>query len=309
MTAGSATAAGVQLAGGLALAPLLPGLVQHWKARLQGRPGPSPLQPYRELRRLWSRARIDVEGTSLVYRSAPPVAAAALVAAVLLVPVAGDAPDLGVGHSMLALAGLLALARFALGAASWDTENGFALMGASRDLTISVFTEVALVLSLGVAALVAGTTGLTGMIAATAGSEVWSSPGLALGAVGFALVVVAETGRQPFDNPDTHLELTMIHEGPLLEYGGRDLAYLQWGAAARHWIVLVLAAQIFVPHSTDSWLQLALLPIVLVALAGGLALTETLVAKMRILLAPRLLAVGAAAALLGVLTWLVEYGS
>ena len=306
MSASSVTAGAVQVVGGIALAPLISGLVQHWKARLQGRRGPSPLQPYRELRRLWSRAGIDVEGTSVVYRAAPVVAAAALLAAVLLVPVAEDAPDLGVGHSMLALGGLLALARFALGAAAWDTENGFALMGASRDLTISVFTEVTLVLSLGVAALVAGTTDVAGMVEGTAGGAVWSSPGLALGAVGFALVVIAETGRQPIDNPDTHLELTMIHEGPLLEYGGRDLAYLQWGAAVRHWIVLVLAAQIFVPHSTETWGQLVLLPVVLVVLAAALALVETLVVKMRILLAPRLLAVGAAAGLLGILTYLVE---
>jgi len=306
MSGASLATAGVQLVGGLALAPLLPGLVQHWKARLQGRRGPSPLQPYRELARLWTRANIDVEGTTLVYRLAPPVAAAAVVAAVLLVPAAAAAPELGVGHSFLALGGLLALARFSICAAAWDTENGFALMGASRDLTISVFTEAALVLSLAVAALVAGTTDLTGVIAGTAGGDAWTSPGLALGAVGFALVVVAETGRQPFDNPDTHLELTMIHEGPVLEYGGRDLALLQWGAAARHWIVLVLAAQIFVPHAESVWLQLAVLPAVLVVLCAALALVETLVAKMRILLAPRLLAVGAAAALLGVLTWLIE---
>jgi formate hydrogenlyase subunit 4 len=306
MSGESTTAAAVQLVGGIALAPLLPGLVQHWKARLQGRRGPSPLQPYRELARLWSRTSIDVEGTTLVYRLAPPVVAAALVAAVLLVPVAADAPGLGVGHSMLALGGLLALARFTVCAAAWDTENGFALMGASRDLTVSVFTEATLVLSLAVAALVAGTTDLTGIVAGTAGGDAWASPGLALGAVGFALVVLAETGRQPLDNPDTHLELTMIHEGPVLEYGGRDLALLHWSAAARHWIVLVLAAQIFVPHAESVWLQLALLPVVLVVLCGTLALVETLVAKMRILLAPRLLAVGAAAALLGVLSWLIE---
>jgi formate hydrogenlyase subunit 4 len=118
--------------------------------------------------------------------------------------------------------------------------------------------------------------------------------------------VIAETGRQPVDNPDTHLELTMIHEGPLLEYAGRDLALLQWAAAARHWIVLVLASQVFLPHAHRIWLQLALLPLVLVALCGGLALTETATAKMRILLAPRLLAVGAAAALLGIASWLVQ---
>jgi formate hydrogenlyase subunit 4 len=300
------SAGAVQLVGGLLLAPLLPGLVQHWKARLQGRRGPSPLQPYRELARLWSRASIDVEGTTLVYRLAPPVVVASLVAALLLVPVAASSPDLGVGHSMLALGGLLALARFSVCAASWDTENGFALMGASRDLTVSVFTEATLVLSLAVAALVAGTTDLAGIVGGTAGSDAWTTPGLALGAVGFALVVIAETGRQPFDNPDTHLELTMIHEGPVLEYGGRDLALLHWSAAARHWLVLVLAAQVFLPHPQNVWLQLAALPVALAVLCGALALVETLVAKMRILLAPRLLAVGAAAALLGVLTWLIE---
>jgi formate hydrogenlyase subunit 4 len=306
VSAESASAAAVQIVGGILLAPLLPGLVQHLKARLQGRRGPSPVQPYRELRRLWSKSAIDVEGATLVYRLAPSMTAAALIAAVVLVPVASSAPDLGVGHSMLALGGLLALARFSVGVAAWDTENGFALMGASRDLTLAVFVETTLVLSLAVAALVAGTTDLAGIIAGTAGSAAWTSPGLALGAVGFALVVVAETGRQPFDNPDTHLELTMIHEGPVLEYGGRDLAFLHWSAAARHWIVLVLAAQVFVPHAESPSLQLALPPVVLVVLAAALALTETLVAKMRILLAPRLLVVGAAAGLLGVLTRLVE---
>ena len=100
----------------------------------------------------------------------------------------------------------------------------------------------------------------------------------------------------------------MIHEGPLLEYAGRDLALLQWAAAARHWIVLVLAAQVFLPHAHGSWAQLAALPVALVVLCAGLALTESVVAKMRILLAPRLLAIGALAALLGVASWLVQIG-
>ncbi len=118
--------------------------------------------------------------------------------------------------------------------------------------------------------------------------------------------MLAETGRQPVDNPDTHLELTMIHEGPLLEYAGRDLAYLQWAAAARHWLVLVLAAQVFLPHRAGR--------LVAARRAAGRARrrsapgwrsTETLVAKMRVLLVPRLLAVGAVVALLGIATWLV----
>ena len=296
----------VQLAGGFVLAPLLPGLVQHWKARLQGRRGPTPLQPYRELRRLWSKTVVDPAGTTLVYRIAPAIAAAAVGVAVLLVPVAAGAPNLGVGRDVLALAGLLALARFAVAAASWDTANGFSLQGASRDLAIAVSVEATLVLAVAVAALRAGTTSLTGMVAGTAGSGAWSDPALALGALAFAIVVIAETGRQPIDNPDTHLELTMIHEGPLLEYAGRDLALLQWAAAARHWLVLVIATQIFLPHASRPWLQIAFLPIVLLVLCAALAVTETVTAKMRILLAPRLLAIGATAALLGVVTWLVQ---
>ena len=110
------------------------------------------------------------------------------------------------------------------------------------------------------------------------------------------MVAVAETGRQPIDNPDTHLELTMIHEGPLLEYAGRDLAYLQWASAARHWLVLVLAARCCsaAPARTPGGSSPRSRSCSVV-LCAALALLETLVAKMRILLVPRLLAVGGAA--------------
>jgi formate hydrogenlyase subunit 4 len=300
MSAVGAASAAVEIAGGLALAPLLPGLVQHLKARLQGRRGPSPLQPYRELRRLWTKSTVAPEGTTAVYALAPAIAASSVVAAALVVPVTAAAPDLGLGHDVLVLVGLLALARFAVAASSWDVANGFALMGASRDLTFAVFAEAALVLAVAVAALVAGTTDLTAVVAATAGGHVWSNPALALGGLAFALVVLAETGRQPVDNPDTHLELTMVHEGPLLEYAGRDLAYLQWAAAGRHWLVLVLATQVFLPHPANPWAELATLPVALVLLCAALALVETLVVKMRILLVPRLLALGAVAAVLGI---------
>jgi formate hydrogenlyase subunit 4 len=304
VSAASAASAAVQVVGGIAMAPLLPGLIQHWKARLQGRRGPTSLQPYRELRRLWGKSMVDPEGAGPVYRLAPLVVAAALVGSVLAVPVAQAVPNLGLGHDALVLFGLLALARFAITCASWDVSNGFSLMGASRDLMLSVFMEATFVVSLAVVALIAGTTDLRGVVAGTAGADVWGRPALALGAVAFAFVAIAETGRQPVDNPDTHLELTMIHEGPLLEYAGRDLAYLQWAAAARHWLVLVLAAQVFLPHPHGVWLQLAVLPVALIALCAALAIVETLLTKMRILLVPRLLAVGLAAALLGIAAWI-----
>ena len=137
------------------------------------------------------------------------------------------------------------------------------------------------------------------MTSAANGSAPWSEPAHWCAAVAFGLVVLAETGRQPIDNPDTHLELTMIHEGPLLEYAGRDLALLEWSAAARHWIVLVLAAELFLPHWGGFGAQLAWLAAGLAALCAALAVTETAQAKMRILRAPALLLGGCLLALVG----------
>jgi formate hydrogenlyase subunit 4 len=278
---------------GLVLAPLLPGVIQVLKARAQGRRGPSALQPYLTLKRLWGKSVVDPAGTGPVYRTAPALVAACLLAALALLP----GPDLGLGHDAFVLIGLLALARGALAAAAWDTGNGFALMGAARDLTLAVFGEALLAAALLVAAQPAHSTDLVAMSA----DRDWSGPAPWCGLLAFMLVVVAETGRQPVDNPDTHLELTMIHEGPLLEYAGRDLALLQWAAAARHWIVLVLAAELFLPDALPAALGVALLCV-------ALALIETLQAKMRILRVPALLGLGALIALAGAGAWLAGVG-
>jgi formate hydrogenlyase subunit 4 len=301
----SALAGAVQILGGLALAPLLPGTIQAIKARLQGRRGPSPLQPYRELRRLWGKTLVDPRPTAIVYRLAPCLIAAAMVLALFLVPIAGRSPEWPLGNDAIVLIGLLALARFALAAAGWDTGSGFALMGSSRDLTLSVFAEALLVLALILAALPAGSTDLVAMSAAASGSAIWSEPAHWCAAAAFGLVVLVETGRQPIDNPDTHLELTMIHEGPLLEYAGRDLALLEWSAATRHWIFLVVAAELYLPHWGGFGAQLVYLIAGVAVLCAALAFTETAQAKMRILRAPALLAGGCLLALVGLISWLV----
>jgi formate hydrogenlyase subunit 4 len=298
-------AGAIQILGGLALAPLLPGTIQAFKARLQGRRGPSALQPYRELRRLWGKTLVDPQPTTVVYRLAPCLVAAAMVLALFLVPIADVSPDWPLGNDAIVLVGLLALARFALAAASWDTGSGFALMGSSRDLTLSVFAEALLVLALILAAAPAGSTDLVAMSAAASGSAIWGEPAHWCAAAAFALVVLVETGRQPIDNPDTHLELTMIHEGPLLEYAGRDLALLEWSAAARHWIFLVVAAELYLPHWGGFGVQLACLLAGVAALCAALAFTETAQAKMRVLRAPALLAAGSLLALVGLISRLV----
>jgi formate hydrogenlyase subunit 4 len=296
----------VQVVGGLVLAPLLPGTIQTLKARLQGRRGPSPLQPYRELRRLWGKTLVDPQPTTVVYRLAPCLIVATMVLALFLVPIAGLSPGWPLGNDAVVLVGLFALARFASAVASWDTGAGFALMGSSRDLTLSVFAEALLILALILAALPVGSTDLVAMSAGANGSAIWSEPAHWCAAAAFGLVVLFETGRQPIDNPDTHLELTMIHEGPLLEYGGRDLALLQWSAAARHWLVLVVAAELYLPHWGGFGARLGCLAGGVALICVALAFTETSQAKMRILRAPALLAGGCLLALVGLISWLVS---
>jgi formate hydrogenlyase subunit 4 len=299
MIAADLAAGGVQVAG-VALAPLAAGSVQQVKGRLQGRRGPSPLQPYRELRRLWGKSGVQPETAGPVYRAAPALVVAALVVAALVVPVAGRAPDWGVGHDAVVVVGLLALGRFAIAAAAWDTGSGFALMGAARDLTFAVFIEGVLLLVVLLAAITAGgSTDLLTMAGAAAGGEPWREPMHWCAAGAFALVALAETGRQPVDNPDTHLELTMVHEGPLLEYAGRDLACLQWAATARLWLMLLLAAELFLPAGGGFGPRLAITTAGVAALCVAVALTETTLAKMRILRVPLFLGGAGALALVG----------
>ncbi|WP_217914669.1 respiratory chain complex I subunit 1 family protein [Miltoncostaea marina] len=301
MRAADAAATAAQMAG-LALAPLLPGGVQALKARLQGRRGPGVLQPYRELRRLWRRGTVDPEGSGAAYRWAPVAAAAALAVCVLVVPVGAWGTAWPAGHDALLLVGLLALARIAVALSAWDTGGGFGLMGASRELAFAVVGEALLVLVVLLAAIPAGSTDLRAMWEAGAGTGPWEDPARWCAALAMGLVVLLETGRQPIDNPDTHLELTMVHEGPLLEYAGRDLALLQWTAAARHWVVLVVAASLALPHPGDAAGGLAALALGVLALVGGLALVESWQAKMRLLRVPPTLLAGVAVALAGVVS-------
>jgi formate hydrogenlyase subunit 4 len=309
LTTATVLAGVVQVGGGIALSPLVPGLTQTLKAFLQGRRGPTPLQPYRELRRLWHRSAVRPEGTTLVYALAPAVVAAALAAALIMLPIGGRSPGWPFGNDAIALVGLLALARFVYTLSAWDTGNGFSLMGAARDLSFSVFVEGLLLATLLLASVPAASTSLIALSDAGNGWAIWEKPLHWCALFAFGLVVVAETGRQPVDNPDTHLELTMLHEGPLLEYAGRDQAFVQWSVAARHWVLAVLAVELFLPHAGGAWWRLATLPAGIVAVCVALALTETWVAKMRILRVPRFLAAGAVLCVVGLASWFVGGGT
>lgn len=310
MTTNEVGAGLAQLVGTVAVAPLAAGLIQHLKARMQGRPGPSVTQPYRELRRLWRKATVSPDGAGILYRAAPALVVACLMVAALVVPVGGQAFDWGVGHDAIVLVGLLALGRFAITVAAWDTGSGFALMGAGRDLTFAVFIEGTLLLVILLAALTAGgSTDLVAMSHAASGGAAWHEPMHWCAAVAFGMVAVAETGRQPVDNPDTHLELTMVHEGPLLEYAGRELACLQWAASARLWLMMILTAGLFLPSGGAFLVRLGIALIGVVVLCFGVAITETALAKMRILRVPVFLSAAAALCLIGLGSWLAAGGA
>lgn len=302
MSTATIVAGAVQVVGA-GLAPLLHGTVQQLKARLQGRPGSSPTQPFRELRRLWGKSTVAPVHASAVYRSAPAVVATCLALALLLVPIAGVSPRWPLGNDALVVLGLLALARLAIAAAAWDTGSGFALMGASRDVSFAVSIEAVLLLVVLLAALPVGSTDLVVMSDAAAGLPAWRAPEHWFAGLAFLIAAVAEAGRQPVDNPDTHLELTMVHEGPLLEYAGREQALLQWAAAARLWLMGLLAGALFLPQGGGFGARLAALAAGLLALAVALALLETALAKMRILRVPQVLAGAAALCLLGLAAW------
>jgi formate hydrogenlyase subunit 4 len=292
----------------LAMAPLLQGAIKTAKARWQGRRGPGLLQPYRDIAKLLARESVVSDRASWVFRYAPAVYAATILAAAVLVPtLARRSAAAAVGDAVV-FVGLLALARFALALAALDTASNFGGMGASREVAFAALIEPALLLVLFAVALPVGSTSLSALVGGggpSAGSL------LACGAL--LIVAIAETGRIPIDNPDTHLELTMIHEGMLLEYSGRPLAILHWSTQIKQLAILALAAALFVPWGMAAAGDYALGALVLgvatfaakvAALGLLLATIETSFAKLRIFQAPYLLSF---ASVLGILAILATY--
>jgi formate hydrogenlyase subunit 4 len=293
----------------LAIAPLLRGAIKRMKASFQTRQGPPLLQGYYDLAKMFAKESVRSETASWVFVAGPRVYFATVVAATTLVPLALAAAPLEAAGGVLVLVGLLAMGRFALAAGALDTGSPFGGMGSSREMTVGALAEPALMLGLFTIALSAGSLNL-GELART-GAERGPSfqPSEILAAAGLFLVLIAETGRIPVDNPATHLELTMIHEAMLLEYSGPYLALLEWGAAVKLLVFFALAANLFMPWG----IAVSLLPGALVVgfvsliaklgiLAVAVAVLETRVAKLRLFRVPELLSASFVLALLAVMS-------
>jgi formate hydrogenlyase subunit 4 len=304
----------IQVALVLLVAPLLLGITKRVKARLQYRRGPSLLQPYRDLAKWWRKEVVESDTASPLTAMAPPVVLAAVLVATLLVPIVGQRPPLAGVGDLLVVVGLMALGRFVLALAALDAGSAFGGMGSSREVAVSALVEPALLLALAGAALAAGSTDLGAIAqAGSAAGRTWFTPALLLGAGAFAIVAVAETGHEPVDNPDTHLELTMIHEGMLLEASGPRLAILMYAAEIKLVLVAGLFAAAFLPVGMAADLSLASLVVAIVAAivklvlaAVVLGLLDATLAKVRILALPGLLATASIVALVGLATrlWL-----
>lgn len=293
----------------LLVAPLVQGAIKTAKARLQNRRGPGLLQPYRDILKWLARESVVSDQASWIFRAAPYVYAAAILTAAMLVPtLARRSPAAGVGDAIVFVA-LFALARFWLAIAALDTASNFGGMGSSREVAFAALVEPALLLVIFAVALPVGSTSLTALV-----GEGWPDAGRVIALGAFLIVIIAETGRIPVDNPDTHLELTMIHEGMLLEYSGRPLGVLHWATQVKQLAVLSLAAALFVPWGMTPGSGVSAAELLLGLLAWGgkllalgllLALTETMFAKLRIFRAPDLIGAASVLGLLAVLTTFV----
>lgn len=281
----------------LALAPLVTGCIRSWKAKLQMRQGPPPWQPYLDLLKMWRKDMVISEHASWVFSAAPHIVFVTALLAGLMIPFLQTKAPLSSFGGALAVIGLLALGRFFLALAGLDPASAFGGMGSSREMTISAIAEPAMMLAIFTVAITAGSTDLSQILSATQQPN-WKllNPTHALAFVALFIVVLAETGRIPVDNPATHLELTMIHEAMVLEYSGRHLALMEWGASLKQLALLTLLINVFFPAGiATEWsagaLTLSMTCFLgkLAALSGVVVLVETTNAKLRLFRVPDLL--------------------
>ena len=288
----------LQSAGLLAAAPLLKTVIKKMKARLQNRQGPPLLQGYSDLSKLLGKESVRSETASWVYVAGPRVYFAAAVAATTLVPVLMAAAPLEAAGGILLLVGTLALGRFALATAALDTGSPFGGMGASRDMTIAALAEPALMLGLFTSALAAGSMNLGMLVRGLLQQGPSFHPSDFLALAGLFIILIAETGRIPVDNPATHLELTMIHEAMVLEYAGPDLALVEWASALKELLYMTLLVDLFMPagiamHASPGALILALLAWAakVFVLAVAVTFAESTNAKLRLFRVPELVSI------------------
>ena len=290
-------------------APLARGIVARLKARMQRRRGASIWRPYSDVLKLFGKEDLVPPDSSVVFRLAPVVLFAAVVCVSLFIPVAHASALLAWRGDFFVLVYLLVLGRFFLSLAAFDGGSAFGGMGASREALVSSLAEAPFLLGLVAIAILASRPDIAGMVVWTLHQNFFNiSTVHILAFTALAMVALAETGRMPVDNPTTHLELTMIHEGMVLEYSGPSLALIEWASAIKLHAIVALLIALFVPWGMaagNSLGQLAL-GLLFYSIKVGvflvlLSVVESAVAKLRMYLVPDFLGVAAALSALAVI--------
>ena len=276
---------------GLMFAPLLLGIVNRTKALFAGRRGQPLLQLYYDVWKLLRKGAVYSRTTTWVFRAGPIVGLAAVVVAMALVPF-GKMPALvAFPGDLILFAYLLGLVRFFTVIAALDTGSSFEGMGASREVQFSALAEPALFLALVAVARWTGSISLSGMFDKIS-VDAWQTAGLSFALVAAALLVVllCENARIPVDDPNTHLELTMIHEVMVLDHGGPDFAFIVYGAALKLWVLGALLIGIVVPiQSGNTWIDIAASIGGMIALGVVIGIIESTMARLRLVRVPQLL--------------------
>lgn len=309
MTAMAFVAGAAQLVTVMAGAPLLVGVMRQVRAAWEGRAGAGVGQPWRDLRKQLGKQQITPHGTTVVFAAAPAVLAGTTLLIAAVIPIVATGSPLDPAADLFAVVGLLFVGTVALSLAGIDTGTAFGGMGASREITIAALVEPTILLAVFALSIPAGSANLGALVANTLQhpGQVASLTGL-LAFVALAVVILAETGRLPVDNPATHLELTMVHEAMVLEYSGPRLALIEWASAMRLTVLLALLANLFVPWgiaeanptAVELLLGIGAIAAKVVVLAVTLATMEVFIAKLRLFRVPELLAGSFLLALLAV---------
>jgi formate hydrogenlyase subunit 4 len=275
----------------IATPPLLLGIINKVKALFAGRCGPPVLQPYYDLLRLFQKSMVTSRTATWVFAAGPVVGVVTALLAGLLVPMSPSPAPIHFTGDFILFAYLLGLGRFFTSASALDTGSAFEGMGAAREVTFACFAEPALFFALLVLAALSRTLTFSGMLDGGL-ATVWTSANAALVLVVASLFVVllAENCRIPFDDPNTHLELTMIHEVMVLDHSGPAFGLVLYGAAVKLFVIGVVVVRAAVPFETG-WLLLdwGLFMVGMLLLAAVVGVVESVMARLRLMHVPNLL--------------------
>jgi formate hydrogenlyase subunit 4 len=275
----------------ICMPPLLLGVINRTKAAFAGRTGAPLLQPYYDLFRLLRKGSVFSRTTTWVFRAGPIVALAATLLASLLIPLGNHLPPLSFNGDMILFVYLLALGRFFTTIAALDTGSSFEGMGAAREVTFSCLAEPVICIALLVLSRLSGSLSLSGILTHSS-MALWITSGAALVLLvaGLFFVLLSENCRIPFDDPTTHLELTMIHEVMVLDHSGPAFGMILYGAALKLFILGALFLHVLLPLRVASpfldWLVFIISMILLAVVIGAV---ESSMARYRLVRVPQML--------------------